>query len=102
MSDRISAEEFLREEGLEDWSAEEDTAQAVFRTGSFDAGLTLVNRIGLLADAANHHPDIDLRYPTVTVRLTTHDAGGLTAKDVALAGDISEAARELGISATGR
>ena len=68
-----------------------------FRTGSFAAGLALVDAIGKLADAANHHPDVDLRYHGVTVRLKTHSEGGPTERDVALAGQITDAARELGV-----
>ncbi len=75
------------------------TATAVFRTGSFDVGAQLVARIAELAEAANHHPDVDLRYETVTVRLTSHDVGGLSRRDTALALAISAAARELGIEA---
>lgn len=99
MTDRITADEFSEADGVHDWTVEGDTAQAVFRTGSFAAGVALIDRIGVLADAANHHPDVDLRYPSVTVRLTTHDAGGLTAKDVALARAVSQVASELGVSA---
>ena len=54
------------------------TASTHFRTGSFAKGLALVDAIGELAEAANHHPDIDLRYGGVTVRLKTHSEGGLT------------------------
>jgi 4a-hydroxytetrahydrobiopterin dehydratase len=98
MTDRITAEEFLGSPGVEDWTVEGDKARASFRTRVFDVGVTLINRIGILADGANHHPDVDLRYASVTVYLTTHDAGGLTMKDVALARDISAAARDLGVS----
>jgi 4a-hydroxytetrahydrobiopterin dehydratase len=70
---------------------------ATFATGSFDAGLRLVDRIGELAAEANHHPDVDLRYGTVHVSLVSHDANGLTDADVALAGRISAAADALGI-----
>ena len=97
MTQQISEEEFHAAEGVEDWRAEGGTVHARFATGSFAAGIALVNRIGILADAANHHPDVDLRYPTVDVRLTTHDAGGLTQKDVDLAREISSAAKELGV-----
>ncbi len=51
----------------------------------FMRGLFLVERIASLAEAADHHPDITLTYPAVTVQLTTHDSGGLTEKDFALA-----------------
>lgn len=99
MADRITADEFRAAEGVADWTVEGDTVHAVFRTGSFAAGVALIDRIGVLADASNHHPDVDLRYPSVTVRLTTHDAGGLTAKDVELARAVSQVADELGVSA---
>jgi 4a-hydroxytetrahydrobiopterin dehydratase len=47
--------------------------------------LAFVNQVGALAEAANHHPDVDIRYSKVTLVLTTHDAGGLTANDFDLA-----------------
>ena len=86
---------------MEDWRVLLffDGACAYFKTGSFAAGLTLVNAIGKLAETANHHPDIDLRYVGVTVRLRTHDVDGLSDRDVALARQISAAARELRIAA---
>lgn len=100
MSDAISPEEFRAADGLDDWTVlESGEVGTVFRTGSFNAGVDLVVRIGALADAANHHPDVDLRYPSVTVRLVSHDIGGLSGRDVALARQISEAARELGLEA---
>ena len=54
----------------------------------FAGALAYVNEVGALAEAANHHPDIDIRWDTVTLRLTTHSAGGLTEKDLALAARI--------------
>jgi 4a-hydroxytetrahydrobiopterin dehydratase len=51
----------------------------------FKAAMAFVNRVAVLADAADHHPDIDIRYSRVTLVLSTHDAGGLTARDFALA-----------------
>lgn len=85
---------------MEDWRVLLffDGACAYFKTGSFAAGLTLVNTIGKLAEAANHHPDIDFRYVGVTVRLRSHDVDGLSERDVALARQISAAARELRIA----
>ncbi len=74
-------------------------ACAHFRTGSFAKGVALVDTIGELADAANHHPDVDLRYSTVTVRLSSHDVGGLRQRDVELARQVSAAARELEVPA---
>lgn len=80
-----------------DWRVVRDDAATHFRTGSFARGVALVDAIGELADAANHHPDIDLRYRGVTVRLRTHSEKRLTERDVALARQISDAAREMGV-----
>ena len=99
MTERISARQFLESDGVDDWRVHYGGACAYFRTGSFAKGVALVDRIGALADAANHHPDVDLRYPGVTVRLITHDLGGLSDRDVALARQVSAAARELGVEA---
>lgn len=96
---RITAGEFHAAAGVEDWRVLLGSAQTVFRTGSFARGAALVAAIGALAEEAGHHPDVDLRYPTVAVRTTTHDEGGLTEKDVALARAVSLAARELGVVA---
>lgn len=70
-----------------------------FRTGSFAAGVAFVDVIGKFADDANHHPDVDLRYSGVSVRLMTHEINGLSQRDVDLARQISMAARTLGVPA---
>ena len=62
-----------------------------YRVGDFRQALAFVNRVGELAERAGHHPDIDIRYNTVTLALTTHDAGGLSAKDFDLARAIDAA-----------
>jgi 4a-hydroxytetrahydrobiopterin dehydratase len=85
--------------GLSDWRWLLGALHAHFASGDFAAGLTLVNRVGELAEAAHHHPDVDLRYPYVGVTLVSHDAGGVTSRDVDLARQISAAAAELGIAA---
>jgi 4a-hydroxytetrahydrobiopterin dehydratase len=99
MTGRITARQFHEADGVEDWRVLFGGAWARFRTGSFAAGVALIDAIGTLADAANHHPDIDLRYLSVTVRLITHDVGGLSDRDVALARAISAAAKDLGVAA---
>jgi 4a-hydroxytetrahydrobiopterin dehydratase len=84
-------------EGLTDWTFVNDTLHASFDTGDFATGLRLVNRIGDAAESANHHPDIVLTYPKVEVSLTSHDAGGVTSRDVSMARSVSEmAAAETG------
>ena len=70
-----------------------------FRTRSLSAGVALLDAIGRLADAANHHPDVDLRYAGVTVRLVSHDIDGLSERDVELARQISAVAHELDVDA---
>lgn len=102
MSDPVTPSEFSECAGVEDWRVEADGASALFRTGSFSVGVALVNVIGALAEAAHHHPDLDLRYASVRVRLTTHDLGGLSQRDVKLARQISAAARVLDIGADTR
>ena len=72
MSETISPQRFHEF----DWRVVRDDACAHFRTGSFAAGVALVDAIGRLADAANHHPDVDLRLDGVTVRLRTHAPAG--------------------------
>ncbi len=99
MTERISPRQFHEAVGVEDWRVLFDGAYAHFRTGSFAAGVALVDVIGRLADAANHHPDVDLRYAGVTVRLWTHDVDGLSERDIDLARQISAAARELNVPA---
>ncbi|WP_182526103.1 VOC family protein [Nocardioides dongkuii] len=86
-------------EQLADWRAMFATLQARFRTGDFATGLRLVTEIGALAEEADHHPDLGLTYPLVTVRLSSHDVGGITQRDVRLARAISEAAAGLGVAA---
>jgi 4a-hydroxytetrahydrobiopterin dehydratase len=57
----------------------------VVQCASFPGALEFVGEVGRLAEAANHHPDIDIRYRTVTLALVTHDSGGITRRDVDLA-----------------
>ncbi len=92
MTERISPKRFHEA----DWRVVREDASTHFRTASYAAGVALVDAIGGLAEAANHHPDIDLRSDGVTVRLGSQGAG-LGERDVELARQISAAARELGI-----
>lgn len=85
-------------DGLPDgWRLLLGQVAARYATGDFTTGARLVQRIADLADAADHHPDVDLRYPHVTVGLTSHDVGAVTRRDLRLAAAIAEAAAELGV-----
>jgi 4a-hydroxytetrahydrobiopterin dehydratase len=79
------------------WRVLVNRLRASFRTGSFERGLELTTRIAAAAESAGHHPDLHLTYLRVEVSLHTHDAGGITAKDVALAGAITAIADDLGL-----
>lgn len=79
------------------WDIVEDSIKATFATGDFATGLKLVNLIGGSAEEHQHHPDISLTYPTVEVTLSSHDVGGLTNRDVTLAGLINRHAESLGV-----
>lgn len=81
----------------EGWNVGADHLVARYLTGDFNTGARFVQRIAELADEANHHPDVDLRYPHVTLALKSHDVLALTRRDVALAVSIHAAAAELGI-----
>jgi 4a-hydroxytetrahydrobiopterin dehydratase len=74
-------------EGL-DWGREGDELVKVHTEKDFASALGFVNRVGELAEAMNHHPDIDIRWNKVTLRLSTHSAGGITANDLDLAAQI--------------
>lgn len=72
------------------WTRDGDRIVRTIEAPSFLGALDLVNAIGRAAEDADHHPDIDIRWRTVTLALSTHDAGGLTEKDFALALVIDE------------
>lgn len=89
----------LEAEGLDDWRILFQALHTRFRTRDFATGLRLVVAIGAAADELDHHPDLDLRYGQVGVRLWSHDAGGVTQRDVRLARLISELAAAGGVAA---
>ena len=70
------------------WTHKQGVLELVCSFAHFAEGLAFVNRVGAMAEQHQHHPDIFLSYSTVRITLTTHDAGGLTQKDVALAKQI--------------
>jgi 4a-hydroxytetrahydrobiopterin dehydratase len=79
-----------------DWRRDGEVIRRSIETPSFADAIALVTRIGFAAEAADHHPDLDVRWRTVHVALTTHDAGGLTRLDLELAAAIDAAARGVG------
>jgi len=99
MTDELLTGDQIAASGLDDWRAMYGALEARFRTGDFATGLRFVNAIGEVAEAANHHPDVTLTYPSVHVLLTSHDVGGKTQRDVDLAQQISRIAADLGVVA---
>jgi 4a-hydroxytetrahydrobiopterin dehydratase len=68
-----------------DWRIEKGELVRTFQFETFSAAIAFVNQVAQVAEEANHHPDIDIRYNRVRLALVSHDAGGLTSKDFALA-----------------
>ncbi len=97
---QVTAEQIAALPGLDDWRFVLGTLRADFQAGSYPAAAALVVAITEAAEAADHHPDIDIRYPgRVRVVLTTHATGCVTELDVALARDISALAASSGAAA---
>ena len=76
--------------GLPGWRRESGTLSRLFVFADFVAAMRFVNAVADAAEAANHHPDIRVQYNKVTLQLVTHDAGGITASDFALAATVSD------------
>ncbi|HEY7332075.1 MAG TPA: 4a-hydroxytetrahydrobiopterin dehydratase [Candidatus Limnocylindria bacterium] len=76
--------------GLSEWRREGDAIVRAVRCSSFRAAIDLVNAVADAAEAADHHPDIEVVWRRVTFRLTSKASGGLTARDVELASRIDE------------
>lgn len=74
--------------GLPGWERSGDEIVKTFQLPTFPDAIAFVTRVGFFAEQANHHPDLDIRWRNVRVALSTHEAGGLTEKDLALAGEI--------------
>ncbi len=72
------------------WSLEGESLRRTFVFGDFVEAMGFVTQVALLAEKAFHHPDIDIRWNRVSIELTTHDDGGLSEKDTALAAAIDD------------
>ena len=89
MPARLSDLEIQRALGsLPGWARRGGVLTKTFAWPTFADGIDFVTRIAKAADAVDHHPDIDIRYTKVTCALTTHDVGGITDADLALAATI--------------
>jgi 4a-hydroxytetrahydrobiopterin dehydratase len=87
----------LRE--LPGWVNQDGTLQKTFTHASFPEAIVFVNAVAHLAEVANHHPDIDVRYSNITLSLMTHDQKGITHKDVALAQQVEAIRKKAGVPA---
>lgn len=71
------------------WKRQNESIGRTFEHKDFPAAMAFVNKVAAVAESANHHPDIDIRWNKVTLTLSTHSEGGLTQKDIDLARQIS-------------
>jgi 4a-hydroxytetrahydrobiopterin dehydratase len=93
----VTADDFATLDGVDDWRVVLNVIHAGFRLPSFPDATRFAVEVAEAAEAAQHHPDIDIRYPgRVHIALTTHATGGLTTLDVDVARTISELARTAG------
>jgi 4a-hydroxytetrahydrobiopterin dehydratase len=76
---------------LPDWKPVDKAIRAEYQFKDFVTAIAFVNRVAELAESAWHHPDITIRWNRVLLTLSTHDQGGVTEKDLALAQQIHEA-----------
>lgn len=92
--DRLSDITIQRELGrLPGWSRRGDALVKSYQFPTFLAGIDFVGRVARVAEAADHHPDLDIRYTKVVCTLSTHSAGGITQMDLDLAGEIERVAQ---------
>ena len=93
MAERLSDIAIQRELGnLPGWSRRGDAITKTFQFSKFMTGIDFVVAVARAAEAADHHPDIDIRYTKVVCGLSTHSAGGVTQKDLDMAKQIEAAA----------
>jgi 4a-hydroxytetrahydrobiopterin dehydratase len=84
----------VRLAGVPQWRAVGASIMRIFEFTDFPAAMRFVNRVADAAERAWHHPDMDIRWNKVALTLTTHDSGGLTAKDFDLAAEFDRIAAE--------
>jgi 4a-hydroxytetrahydrobiopterin dehydratase len=88
---RLSEQEIQQGlKGLSGWQRQGNAIQRVFQFPDFLKAMEFVNKVARVAEQANHHPDITINYNQVTLALTSHDSGGVTERDVKMAGNINK------------
>lgn len=93
----ISASDFAALDGMANWTYDDGAIRSEFAAPSYPEAAGLAKQVADAAEAADHHPDMSIRYPGVLeVVLTTHSAGGLTNLDVDLAREVDSLAAEAG------
>ena len=94
MKPTLLAEKELKEQLalLQGWSREGNAIRKTVKLGDFVHAMGFVNSVALIAERANHHPDINIRWNKISLSLSTHSEGGITEKDIALAKKIESLA----------
>lgn len=85
MAKLTDAELDIARRDLPNWHLEDGKLVHDYTFSDFVAAMAFVNKVADLAESANHHPDIDIRYNQVRLALISHDSGGLTKRDIKLA-----------------
>ena len=92
--DDVAVQEWLKSHG--EWAQSGAEISRAVECPSFPAAIELVRQVAVEAESRDHHPDIDIRWRTLRFTLSTHSAGGLTQKDLDLAGEIDRLAAAAG------
>lgn len=91
MSTVLNAPEILSAlQSLSGWKPNGDAIERAYEFSNFVQAMAFVNRVAEAAEAVNHHPDIVINYNKVKLSLTSHDSGGVTQRDIRMAGKINE------------
>lgn len=96
MADLLSADDVSKAlTELDGWSGDAKAITRSVKAPSFQAGIRLVDAVAEIADGMDHHPDIDIRWTTITFACATHSKGGVTENDLTLARCIDDLARDV-------
>ncbi|HIW45325.1 MAG TPA: 4a-hydroxytetrahydrobiopterin dehydratase [Candidatus Yaniella excrementigallinarum] len=83
------------QEQLPGWTVVDGRLEISVRAADFTKAIEFVNRFADIAEGMNHHPDFDIRYNTIRIRVVSHDVGGLTDRDTAFAGELDKLIDEM-------